>query len=209
MPLRGIRTICIDAWNQAGVFETSFSLRAAMSGAERDDATIKIAKLSKKLNWGGGKKCSMTVGFKAGQSAHGGLGLEREVSQTLNSHMSALEPTLFRCQSFCQNTREEVRKVNGDGRVASALSAETGTHQTNYIKSEKQEEGETMLKAEVRRLTPTEGGRLQGFPEGYLDCLSADSSKYKVAGNSWAVNCARVVIKGIHRADKLVKSNAR
>lgn len=33
-------------------------------------------------------------GFKAGQSKDGSLGYQREVAQTLNAHMSALEPTV-------------------------------------------------------------------------------------------------------------------
>lgn len=34
---------------------------------------------------------------------------------------------------FTQNTREELRAINGDGSVAGSLSAQPGTHQTNYI----------------------------------------------------------------------------
>lgn len=51
----------------------------------------------------------------------------------------------------------------------------------------------------VRRLTPMECERLQGFPDGYTaipwrnkpseDC--ADSPRYRAIGNSWAVPCAR------------------
>ena len=35
-----------------------------------------------------------TIGFKAGQSPDGGLGIEREVSPTLAAQPSALEPTV-------------------------------------------------------------------------------------------------------------------
>ena len=46
----------------------------------------------------------------------------------------------------------------------------------------------------VRRLTPTECARLQGFPDDYLDIAyrgkpAADGPKYKALGNSWAVPC--------------------
>ena len=41
----------------------------------------------------------------------------------------------------------------------------------------------------VRRLTPKECLRLQGFSDGYLDCVAADGPKYKMIGNSWAVPC--------------------
>ena len=58
---------------------------------------------------------------------------------------------------------------------------------------------------QVRRLTPVECARLQGFPDDYLDITyrgkpAADGPKYKALGNSWAVPCARWIgerIKGI------------
>lgn len=45
---------------------------------------------------------------------------------------------------------------------------------------------------QVRRLTPVECARLQGFPDHYLDITvrgkpAADGPKYKALGNSWAV----------------------
>lgn len=48
----------------------------------------------------------------------------------------------------------------------------------------------------VRRMTPTECARLQGFPDDYLDIVvrgkpSADGPKYKALGNSWAVPVVR------------------
>lgn len=42
----------------------------------------------------------------------------------------------------------------------------------------------------VRRLTPTECARLQGFPDDYLDLPgAAEGNKYKALGNSMAVPC--------------------
>lgn len=40
------------------------------------------------------KNCDCVIGFKAGQSPDGGLGLEREVCPTLSATPSALEPTV-------------------------------------------------------------------------------------------------------------------
>jgi DNA (cytosine-5)-methyltransferase 1 len=37
------------------------------------------------------------------------------------------------CVAFTQNCRDEVRPINGDGQIAGALSAEAGSHQTNYV----------------------------------------------------------------------------
>jgi DNA (cytosine-5)-methyltransferase 1 len=49
---------------------------------------------------------------------------------------------------------------------------------------------------QVRRLTPKECARLQGFPDDYLDITfrgkpAADGNKYKALGNSWAVPVVR------------------
>ena len=51
----------------------------------------------------------------------------------------------------------------------------------------------------VRRLTPVECERLQGFPDGYTQIPwrkkdaenCPDGPRYKALGNSWAVPCAR------------------
>ena len=50
----------------------------------------------------------------------------------------------------------------------------------------------------IRRLTPLECERLQGFPDGWTNILSAsDSARYKALGNSVAIPCVDFVMKGI------------
>ena len=50
----------------------------------------------------------------------------------------------------------------------------------------------------VRRLTPLECERLQGFPDGWTDIpKAADSPRYKALGNSVAVPCVDFVLRGI------------
>ena len=54
----------------------------------------------------------------------------------------------------------------------------------------------------VRRLTPKECARLQGFPDDYLDITyrnkpAADGPKYKALGNSMAVPVMRWIGKRI------------
>lgn len=47
----------------------------------------------------------------------------------------------------------------------------------------------------VRRLTPTECARLQGFPDWWTDGADgSDSAKYKMWGNGIALPCAADVI---------------
>lgn len=50
----------------------------------------------------------------------------------------------------------------------------------------------------IRRLTPLECERLQGFPDGWTDIPSAsDSARYKALGNSVAIPCVDFVLRGI------------
>ena len=50
----------------------------------------------------------------------------------------------------------------------------------------------------IRRLTPLECERLQGFPDGWTDIPNAsDSSRYKALGNSVAIPCVDYVLFGI------------
>ena len=50
----------------------------------------------------------------------------------------------------------------------------------------------------IRRLTPLECERLQGFPDGWtLIPSSSDSARYKALGNSVAIPCVNFVLRGI------------
>ena len=66
-------------------------------------------------------------------------------------------------------------------------------------------------KYKVRRLTPTECERLQGYPDGWTKDIEikypthtekqiiSDSARYKALGNSVAVPCVQFVMSGIAR----------
>jgi DNA (cytosine-5)-methyltransferase 1 len=109
-----------------------------------------------------------------------GSGWNEEVSFTLNrlDVHGVAQP-----MAFAQNTRDEVRYINGDGAIAGALAAESGMKQTNYAH-------QAMA---VRRLTPVECERLQGFPDNYTNIpwrkqpIAPDGPRYKALGNSMAV----------------------
>jgi len=87
--------------------------------------------------------------------------------------------------AFAENSRAELRYEGGDGQRTGALSTGGG----------KPGQGTPMLQVgmAVRRLTPTECARLQGFPDDYLSQVlvrgkpMADGPMYKALGNSWAV----------------------
>lgn len=61
--------------------------------------------------------------------------------------------------------------------------------------------GESMDDYIVRRLTPTECARLQGFPDWWCeDVPHKDSAEYKMWGNGMALPCALYVMEGIAAA---------
>lgn len=50
----------------------------------------------------------------------------------------------------------------------------------------------------IRRLTPLECERLQGFPDGWTDIPgTSDSARYKALGNSVAITCVEYIMRGI------------
>jgi DNA (cytosine-5)-methyltransferase 1 len=124
--------------------------------------------------------------------------------------------------AFTQNTRDEVRLQGGDGQIAGAISAQPGAKQQDYIASiqdgrefkDKGQNGRGWSEDEqsytvdstgaqsvaqptsVRRLTPVECERLQGFPDNYTlvpynGKPLADGPRYKLLGNSMAVPVVR------------------
>jgi DNA (cytosine-5)-methyltransferase 1 len=98
--------------------------------------------------------------------------------------------------AFAQNQRDEVRMMH----VAGALAAEPGAKQQTYAK----------IGMQVRRLTPTECERLQGFPDGWTDVPhrgkpAADGPRYKALGNSWAVPCAAWIGRRIEAVEAVAR----
>lgn len=115
-------------------------------------------------------------------------------SPTLRAEMHGNIPAVLEAVAFCQNQREEVRDI---GNIAGSLSAERGTHQQTFVVESQPTvyNGENITsplnktnpqqgdpchtlstdsrnyvvreKHIVRRLTPMECERLQGFPDGW------------------------------------------
>ena len=57
----------------------------------------------------------------------------------------------------------------------------------------------------IRRLTPLECERLQGFPDGWTDIPDAsDSARYKALGNSVAIPCVEFIMSRIAAALRAV-----
>lgn len=95
--------------------------------------------------------------------------------------------------AFAENSRAEVRLMNGDGQIAPQLTKGGG----------KPGQGHPCIATAwaVRRLTPPECARLQGFPDNYTRiewggkpaAQCPDGPQYKAYGNSMAVPVVRYI----------------
>jgi len=84
-----------------------------------------------------------------------------------------------------------------EGKVVSTESARQHKDATDLVY---QEMAAPLL---IRRLTPLECERLQGFPDGWTDIPGAsDSARYKALGNSVAIPCVEYIMRGIAYALK-------
>jgi DNA (cytosine-5)-methyltransferase 1 len=102
--------------------------------------------------------------------------------------------------AFAQNSRDELREMPYSG----ALSAEPGMKQQTYLRGE----------SGVRRLTPRECERLQGFPDDYTliryrGKWAKDGPRYKAIGNSMAVPVIRWILTRLEIVDALMRRPSR
>ncbi len=109
-------------------------------------------------------------------------GAQAEVHEAVSALRSASGGSTRDMVAFAQNSRSEVRQIAGGGQIVGAVAADVGTQQQSYLAN----------RTAVRRLTPKECERLQGFPDGYTDIeyrgkVAADGPRYKALGNSMAV----------------------
>jgi len=114
-----------------------------------------------------------------------GVGVQTDHAYTLEARAEV------QAVAFAENGRAELRLEGGDGSRCGALSTGGG----------KPWQGVPMVAttARIRRITPLEAERLQGFPDDYTlipwrkkpasEC--PDGPRHKALGNSWAVPCAR------------------
>ena len=123
--------------------------------------------------------CTGDQAFALGLN-HGG---ENVVSRPLLGKANDSHDESKQTYVFKQGQGAKAGSIGGNENIAPTLgAAESGTNRTPAL----------MNGAAVRRLTPLECERLQGFPDGYTDIPGAsDSGRYKALGNSMAVPVMR------------------
>lgn len=144
------------------------------------------------------------------------MSVSEDTAGTLRAQEHGHQPVI----AFTQNQRDEVRNL---GDVDGALAAEPGMKQQTFVAyvfepgaAQSKENGGYSLNYQnpiregltVRRLTPLECERLQGYPDGWTDIgewidskgkkhKAADTPRYKALGNSIALPYWKVLLKRI------------
>ena len=126
-----------------------------------------------------------------------GSGINEEISFTLSAtdrHAVASK----NCQTFGKQSHDgysvaDIASTQTERQYKSATDLVMGTETENEIKYT------------VRRLTPTECERLQGYPDGWTEFdhngkSISDSKRYQMLGNSVAVPCVAYIMAGITKA---------
>ncbi|MRN43443.1 MULTISPECIES: DNA cytosine methyltransferase [unclassified Brucella] len=174
--------------------------RESMSGnpAPRREAGENIAPtISARPTGGGGLGTDFDLdgGVICMATGQGGAEIGFECSPTLDCNHEA--PIAFDCKASGQNgfgvgeispTLRAMGHTNGNSNAGGQVAVQQGWA--------------------VRRLTPTECERLQGFPDNFTNIpvgkkMAADSPRYKSLGNSMSINTMRWIGQRIQMVDAL------
>lgn len=160
---------------------------------------------------------AVCAGFNGYKSISGSIQYKEESAATLESNMPGNVVAGYRMTAFGEYADDDmgstvkardfkdatdlvvsgldIRNLKENGDISGTLQAKkTGGYSLNYTHPVRQ----GYL---VRRLTPLECLRLQGFPDWWLDIEGmADTQKYKAIGNSVAIPCVDFVMSGIAEA---------
>ena len=146
--------------------------------------------------------CVVSAGFKhkAG-SQSGSIGFQEETAPTLlaGQQSAVMKACLIGGAAVmeAQTAAVDCRNLRETDEVSGTLLAKaaSGGYSLNY-----QNPVRTGLC--VRRLTPTEAERLQGYPDGWTEAGAdgspiSDTKRYQMLGNSIAVPCVAYIMQGI------------
>lgn len=199
--------------------EVSPTLAAVPSGTNQTPAVVvldmthacdvirecgeRVPSLQARMGTGGNQVPLVAYGIGNGQANEASV-MAEEVSQTLNT-MHDAQAILYQPKSAMEENWAESETKNalraGESKVSHAVVCEDVSHALRANAGcAYREDAETypVQNMGVRRLTPLECERLQGFPDGWTDIgdytdstgkkrKTSDSARYKALGNSIAL----------------------
>jgi site-specific DNA-cytosine methylase len=197
-----------------------------MTGTEGNDADPKVAyginpqggqmmpfdqETGETLALGHGGGVCEVVGFKAGQSANGGLGDEREVSPTLTHQPSTLEPTMAQANLSPMRyivrrlTPTECERLMGlpDGYTVPKGLDPNDPALVAEFQSVFDTFGAIMAEYEhTKPPKPKSANQVAAWLAKVADPATCpDSPRYKACGNGWATNQPRWILCRMLAAD--------
>jgi DNA (cytosine-5)-methyltransferase 1 len=136
-----------------------------------------------------------------------GFGYQPDISYTLNTTDRHAVFSQQRCDEYMENSVVSTQAAR-QHKDATDLVYETyqqtvgsiGYSDHKGINNQFVNEDKCIVEKRnlIRRLTPLECERLQGFPDGWTDVArGSDSARYKALGNSVAIPCVEFVMRGI------------
>lgn len=138
------------------------------------------------------------------QNGGNGLGCQEEIAYTLTATdrhavFSRQRVDVFKDDEVASTQSARQHKDATDLIYQESIGALTSSDRkgpnSQYVSQDKLIVETPLL---IRRLTPLECERLQGFPDGWTDLPDAsDSARYKALGNSVAIPCVEYVMRGI------------
>ena len=106
--------------------------------------------------------------------------------------------TITTCDRHAVFARQRVDEFRNDD-IASTQSARQAKDATDLVV-----ESDRQYAQLIRRLTPLECERLQGFPDGWTNIPGAsDSARYRALGNSVAIPCVEFIMKSLNEVVSL------
>ena len=136
----------------------------------------------------------LTAGFSAGAGpSAGSVGYQEEVAPTLKAASGGgMMPAVL-----CLNDQGG-SSMDCSEEVSGTLRSQEHGHQPLVFNSHGKDVHDQAAPLLLRRLTPLECERLQGFPDGFTDLPgTSDTVRYKALGNSVAIPCVEFVMQGI------------
>ena len=119
------------------------------------------------------------------QNGGNGFGWQRDISYTLTT---SDRHSVYACQSVDQFKDDEIASTEGARQHKDATDLICQPPST----------WDTDCRNLIRRLTPLECERLQGYPDGWTDVPGAsDSARYKALGNSVAIPCVEYLMQRV------------
>lgn len=186
-----------------GVMDCTEDITGALRAQEHGHQPLVFENHGVDARYTGPHPVSPTLSARAGTGGNG-IGYQKNISYTLTATdhhavFSRQRVDVFRDDDIASTESARQHKDATDlvyqKTVGALTSSDRKGPNSQYVGQDKLVVDGPLL---IRRLTPLECERLQGFPDGWTDLPgTSDSARYKALGNSVAIPCVEYIMHGI------------